>query len=94
MGIPLGPIPLEGIPLEGIPLAERAACAPTALHSTRPQHAAPMYAVTVALKKRAERRVVRRVCVVMLGSFDRISMYAYEVITFQPAVFLPMKVSC
>jgi hypothetical protein len=38
----------------------------------------------VAVKNRAERRVVRRVCVAMLCSFGRVSLCAYEVITFQP----------
>jgi hypothetical protein len=43
-----------------------------------------MAALTVALKNRAERLVVRRVCVAMMCSFGRVSLCAYEVITFQP----------
>jgi hypothetical protein len=48
----------------------------------RPQHAVTMYALTVALKNRAERLMVRRVCVAMLCSCGRVSLCACEVITF------------
>ena len=39
-----------------------------------------MYALTVALKNRAERRVIRCVCVAMLVSFERVSLGVCAVI--------------
>jgi hypothetical protein len=68
-------VPLKGIPLKGMPFIG-AACAATVLHSIRPQQAATIEAVTVALKNRAERLMVRRVCVAMLCSFGQVSRCA------------------
>jgi hypothetical protein len=74
-------IPLKGSPFPSIPFQEVAACAATALINTRPQQAVTMYALTVPLKNVAERRVIRRVCVAMMGSFGKVSRCASAGIT-------------
>jgi hypothetical protein len=79
-GIPLRGIPFRETPFRGSPFKGSSAYAATALNSTRPQHATTTWALIVALKNLAERLVVRRVCVAMMGSFGRVSLCVCEVI--------------
>jgi len=70
--------------IKGIPFEIAAAYAAPALHRIRPQHAVTREAVTVVLKNRAERRMVRRVCVVMMCSFGQVSRCASAGLTILP----------